>query len=112
MSPDGLTRAELETRIEQIQRFIRMELAEMRAETKLSQDHQDEEWNKGIRALRDDLRIGSETLRSDIQKMLQDFVTKEVFAARLTPVQSIAYGLIVLLATLMTGTLAAVLYGR
>ena len=112
MSPDGLTRAELESRIEQIQRIFRMELAEMRAETKSSQDHQDAEWNKGIRALREDLRIGSESLRDDIQEMLQEFVTKEVFIARLTPVQMIAYSLIGIMATLMTGALAIVLFRR
>ncbi len=112
MSPDGLTRAELEARIEQIHRSLRMELAEMRAEMKTSQDHQDGEWNKGIRALREDLRIGSESLRDDIHTMLKEFVRNDVFLARLTPVQTIAYAIVGAAATLLIGLLAVTLSHR
>ncbi len=113
MSPtDGLTRAEFEARMDQFQRATRIELAEIRAETKLAQDHQDAEWNKGIRALREDLRISNESLRDDIQAMLVRYVPHDVFIARLTPVQAIAYGLVGLLVTLLTGMLGMSLMSK
>jgi len=106
---DGLTRAEFEARMEQIQKGLRMELAEIRAETKLAQDHQDEEWNKGIRALREDLRIGSESLRDDIREMFKEYVRHDVFVARLTPVQMISYSIVALIATMLVGLLGIAL---
>ncbi len=105
MSPDGLTRAELEARMDQLQRAVRVEIAEVRSELRLSQEQQNSEWNQGLRQLREDLHKGRDALRDDIQAMLREFVRNDVFVARLSPIQSIAYGIVALVVALVTGIL-------
>jgi len=89
-----------------------MELSEIRVEVKQSQETQNAEWNQGLRQLREDLHRGRESLRDDIHEMLAGFVTKDVFIARLSPVQSVAYSLVALLMVLLTGLLASALAFR
>ena len=91
----GILRAEFEDKLAQ---FRVMMLAEIRAQN----DHQDQEFNKGLRALREDFAEGIAAIRND----LRSFVTNDVFIARLSPVQAIAYGLVALLMSLMSGLLA------
>jgi hypothetical protein len=114
-------RQELEARMQHIEAIMRSEFAAVRAETKLANDRQDEEWNKGFRAIRDDqakivqmfagqitdqMNEGFKQIRLD----LRSFVTTDVFVARIGPLQAVAYGLVSLLMALMTGMLAASLY--
>lgn len=103
-----LTRAEFEARMLEIQTAMRSEFAAVRREHAEANARQDEEWNKGFRALRGDFADGIDTVRED----LRNFVTNDVFVARLTPVQAVAYGLVALLMSLMTGMLAMSLMGR
>ena len=112
MTADGLTRAEFEARMEQLHRAVRVDISEIRTELKVSQDQQNSEWNQGLRQLREDLHKGRDALRDDIHAMLTQFVTKDVFVARLTPIQAIAYGIVALVVTLMTGVLGMELASR
>ena len=100
MSPSSeFTRTELEERLD------RFKLA-MLQEIRTANEHQDQEFNKGFRALREDYAAGMEIIRQD----LRNFVTNDVFVARLTPIQAVAYGLVALLMSLMTGMVAMALW--
>ncbi len=105
---EPIIRAEFEERMERMDAAIRLEFAHLRSEVKDANDHQDEEWNKGFRALREDNARAFDLLRSD----LRSFVTTDVFVARINPVQAVAYGLVALLMTLMTGMLAMGILAR
>jgi len=96
---DFLLRTEFEDRLD------RFKLAMMN-EIKLANDHQDTEFNLGFRAMRADYAAGIEAIRQD----LRSFVTNDVFAARMTPVQAVAYGLVALLMSLMSGMVAMALW--
>lgn len=105
--PDAaVTRQELEARMQAIQVAMHNEVAALRAEHKSANDHQDEEWNKGFRAMREDMNNGFDQVRQD----LRSFVTNDVFVAKIGPVQAVAYGMVALLMSLMTGILAASLW--
>ena len=102
MTPqDPLTRAELDERLD---RFKMAVIAEMTAQ----QLQQDTAFNLGLRSLREDLTGGLDGIRAD----LREFVTKEYLLARLSPVQLVAYGMVGMLAFLLTGLLAGVMAKR
>lgn len=103
---ESISRVEFEARMERVAVALRTELDTIRAEHRLSNEHQDEEWNKGFRSLREDQLRGFESIRADLRM----FVTNDVFVARLTPVQAVAYGMVALLMALMTGALASSLW--
>lgn len=108
MSPadDAVSRQEFEARMRTIQVAMQNEVATLRSEHKSANDHQDEEWNKGFRAMREDMNKGFDQVRQD----LRSFVTNDVFVAKIGPVQAVAYGMVALLMSLMTGILAASLW--
>lgn len=96
---DVLLRAEFETRLDAFK------LA-MLSEIKAQNQHQDIEFNKGLRAIRDDYAATITAIRGD----LRSFVTNDVFIARLSPVQAIAYGMVALLMSIIGAFLAAGLW--
>lgn len=107
-----LTRSEFEERMNRLQTLAHMEFAAMRAEFKDAQDRQDEEWNKGFRAIREDQQRAFDSLQTNIRQDLRNFVTTDVFVARLNPVQSVAYGIVALMVMLVAGMLASALMFR
>lgn len=90
-----LTRAELEERLDQ-----------MRSDFQAAQEHQDSEWNRGFRAIREDharqIHDGIAAIRTD----LREFVTEKYLTARLSPVQNVAYGALTSLVAFLTAVAA------
>ena len=90
---------------ERLDRFKVAVTAELRAQI----DHQDQAFNQGFVKLREDyarlITDGVAELRGD----LNGLVTEKYLEAVISPVRSVAYGVVVMLATLLTGAIAAAL---
>lgn len=77
----------------------------MRIEFADSQKHQNEEWNKGFRAIRADVQAGIESVRDDVRD--RSDALEKLFLARLDPVRNVAYGMVGMLMVILTGLLAS-----
>lgn len=99
-SMEFVPRAEFEERLHMFQVAIRTEL-------KQSQDSQDAEWNKGFRAVREDIARAMDSVKDDVRDRADSL--EKLFLARLDPVRMIAYGAIVMLAGILTAFLSGLL---
>jgi hypothetical protein len=93
--PDAITRAEFEDRMDRLRKEIQTDGL-----------RQDQEWNLGFRAIREDVKHGIDAVRDDVATRAD--ALEVLFNARLDPVRAIAYGLV---GTLLIGVLGSIVIG-
>lgn len=99
----NLPREEIEARMER-------RIVELRREFQQSQAHQDEEWNKGFRAIREDIAVSESSVKDYIKSQIEAF--EKLFLARLSPIQLVSYGMVGMLAVILTGLLSSLMRAR
>ncbi|TAK81829.1 MAG: hypothetical protein EPO09_21825 [Aquabacterium sp.] len=100
---DPVLRSEFEDRLDSFKVALHSEI--LRAN-----EHQDEQFNAGFVNLRTTVETGFDTIRDDLRNNLKNYVPMDVFNARISPVQAIAYGLVGLLMALMSGLLTLAMW--
>ena len=94
--PDFVTRTEFEDR-----------LGQLRRDTQALNDHQDNEWNTGFRAIRADVEKGIASVQGDVAR--RSDALEKLFAAQLDPVVKVMYAMVGTLFLILTGLVASLI---